>query len=116
MAKNRNERVANLIHGEISRILREEVSDPRIGLVSITAVRVSPDLGSARIHILPLGGNVDPKPILDGLKAATGFIRKQLASSVKMRHIPQLTFVYDEGLEEAIHITHLIESLESTEE
>ncbi len=108
MAHNRPERVAELLHAEIARILREDVSDPRLVACSVTRVRVTPDLRAARVHVLPLGGEGDAAGLLRGLKAATPYIRRQVGRAVELRYLPALDFVLDEGLEEAVRITSLL--------
>ena len=115
MAHNRPERVAELLHAEIARILREDVSDPRLVACSVTRVRVSPDLRAARVHVLPLGGEGDAADMLRGLKAASSYIRRQVGRTLLLKYLPSLDFVLDEGLEEAVRMTSLLGRLEAEE-
>ena len=111
MTTHRPERVAELIHGEVARILREEVSDPRIVGLSITDVRLTPDLKLARVFLVPLGGEGDVKAIFKGLKSATGFVRSRLGQTLKLRYTPELEFQLDTGLDVAVRVTNLLGSL-----
>jgi len=115
MSHNRPERVAELLHAEIARILREDVSDPRLASCSVTRVRVTPDLRAAHVHVLPLGGEGDPRDLLEGLKAATSYIRRQVGRTLDLRYLPTLDFALDEGLEEAVRMTALLGRLEEEE-
>ena len=111
MGHKRPERVAGLVHNELSRMLREEVSDPRIGQVSVTDVRMTPDLKRAIVHVLPLGGHGDRRAVMAGLKAASGFLRGRVGRSLKLRHAPELIFELDEHLEDAVRMTDLLSRL-----
>jgi ribosome-binding factor A len=111
MGHKRPERVAGLVHSELSRLLREEVSDPRIGIVSITGVRLTPDLKRAQVRVLPLGGEGNRREVLAGLGAAAGFLRGRLGRNLKLRFAPALIFELDEGLEEAVRMTDLLNRL-----
>lgn len=116
MTTYRPERVAELIHGEIARILREEISDPRVIGVTITDVRLSPDLKLARVSLVPLGGDGDGRALLKGLKSACGFIRTRLGQNLKLRFTPELEFRLDGSLDEAVRVTRLLSSLSSAPE
>ncbi|MBN1334861.1 MAG: 30S ribosome-binding factor RbfA [Deltaproteobacteria bacterium] len=115
MSHNRPERVSELLHAEIARLLREDVSDPRLAACSVTRVRVSADLRAARVHVLPLGGEGDPADLLRGLKAASPYLRRQVGRVLTLRYTPELTFVLDEGLEEAVRMTSLLGRLAAEE-
>jgi ribosome-binding factor A len=111
MGHKRPERVAGLVHSELSRLLREEVSDPRVGSVSITGVRLTPDLKRAMVRVLPLGGEGDHRAVLVGLEAAAGYLRGRVGRNLKLRYAPALIFELDEGLEDAVRMTHLLNHL-----
>lgn len=111
MGHKRPERIAGLIHSELSRLLREEVSDPRVGMVSITHVSMSPDLKRAMVRVLPLGGEGDRKAVHDGLRAASGYLRGRLGRALKLRHAPALIFALDEALEDAVRMTDMLTRL-----
>ena len=108
-------RVAEQIRGELSQILREEVGDPRLGLVTITRVKLASDLGAATIFYSPLGEDPDErrKVELDRvMRQVTGFVRRTLSKRVKLRHTPELRFILDDSIAEGSHTLELLRSLE----
>ncbi len=108
-------RVAEQIRAELSQILREEVGDPRLGLVTITRVKLASDLGAATIFYSPLGEDPDEerKVELDRvMRRVTSFVRRTLSKRVKLRHTPELRFVFDDSIKEGSHTLELIRSLE----
>ncbi len=109
----RNERVANDIHGLLAAALRQEVKDPRVSAVSITKVRVSRDLSIAHVNVVPLGGLGDGDDMLEGLNAATGFLRRLLGQRLRMRHTPQLRFHLDDGLDASVAMTSRLLDMEA---
>ena len=96
----RTERVADLIREELARVLRRDAHDPRLALVTITRVEVSPDLGQARVFWSRLEGPgaPDPEAVEDALDAAAPFLRRRLAEALELRRVPQLAFRYDVAL------------------
>lgn len=92
----KNERINSNLQKEISYIIANEVKNPDIKLVTITAVDCTNDLSYAKVYFTTLS---DIKETLNGLKSAKGFIRKTLADRVELRHIPELEFIYDESIE-----------------
>jgi ribosome-binding factor A len=109
---SRPERVAEAIKEEISRIVRERVSDPRIGFLSVTKVEITPDLKSAKIFISVLGNKIDREKTFEGLKSASSFIRGQLGNSLDMRHVPEISFVHDKSIERASRVLNIMYKLE----
>ncbi len=103
----RTERVSELIRAELAQLLRREVTDPRVGLVTITRVDVSPDLRNARVlwsrlvvGQAPEGGAIpeaDPATSA-GLASAAGFLRRRLAERLATKRVPELRFVFDPSL------------------
>jgi len=108
----RVERVAELIREEISKILREDVSDPRIGFVSITRVDISPDLDNAKVFVSILGNEEKKKEGMNGLNSATGFIRGRLGHLLELRLVPEIKFVRDDSLEKGSRVLSIISRLE----
>ncbi len=103
-------RIGEEIRHVLANILeRETFRDPGLANVSVTVteVRPSPDLRHARVYIVPLGGG-DPKPILEGLKRVKPFLRRQLASHLTMKFIPDLVFAADTTFDEAERISRLL--------
>ena len=107
----RSRRVGEQIQRTLSEILHRELKDPRVGSASISAVEVSGDLGHARVYISLLEPDADPAPALAGLESATGFLRRQLGRSLKLRHVPALHFVHDDSIARGAALTHLIDEL-----
>ena len=112
MATRRQKKVAELLHEEISQLIQFETQDPRLGFVTITGVDVSPDLRQARVYFTILDNDeAGIKETLDGLNSAAAYFRHQMAQSLSLRHIPELTFQYDTTLENALRIDSLLDSI-----
>jgi ribosome-binding factor A len=109
----RPERFAHLLKEEISDIIRTEVSDPRIGFISVTDVSVSPDLKNAKIYVSIMGTEKQKKDAMQGLNSASGFIRRQLAGMLEVRSIPEISFVRDDSLERGSRVLGLLTRLEN---
>lgn len=110
----RAERVSNLIRNQISKLLLEQVNDPRLsGFISVTKVSTSADLKQAKIYISFLGDSKNKKEILNGFKAATGFFRRELAERMILRSIPELSFEFDDSIEHGAKILKLINQVGS---
>lgn len=92
----RTDRIGEQVRAEVARILREEVTDPRIGLVTLIRVDVAPDLSNARIFWSTVG---DRDEIERGLSSAAGFVRGRLARVLPLRKVPELRFLWDPSLE-----------------
>ena len=107
----RADRVAGLLKEEISRIIFEELKDPRIGMVTITRVRVTDDLRLARVYFNVLGGVENKDRSLAGLKNASRFIRTQIRMHTDLRYIPELEFYYDDSLDYSERIDALIAAI-----
>ena len=108
-------RVAEQIRGELSQILREEVRDPRIRLVTVTRVKLASDLGAATIFYSPLGEDPSEERSLEleeAMTAVTSFARRLLARRMKLRHTPDLRFILDDSIAEGSQTLGLIRSLD----
>jgi len=112
VSRGRPQKVADLIQRELSELLRREVRDPRVGMVTLTSVDVSPDLSHAKVYFTMLGKE-HLKETTTGLQRAAGFLRSQLAHRMKMYTTPELRFVYDESVERGDHLSQLIDSVVS---
>ncbi|UFH49981.1 30S ribosome-binding factor RbfA [Pseudomonas sp. KNUC1026] len=113
MAKeySRTQRIGDQMQRELAQLIRREVKDPRVGLVTITAVDVARDLGHAKVYITVMG-NDGAEQVTQSIKvltAASGFLRTQLGREMKLRSVPQLHFVYDESVARGVHLSALIE-------
>jgi ribosome-binding factor A len=109
MAKDyaRTDRVAEQIQREVAELLRLEVKDPRVRMVTVTGVEVVRDYSHAKIFYTTLEGASDT--VQHGLERASGFLRSQLAHKMKLRITPQLHFVYDPSVERGAHLSQLID-------
>jgi len=100
----------------INEVLREvvgaaisELSDPRIGFVTVTSVETSPDLRTAKVHVSVLGSEEEREATLAGLRSSHGVLQSRIAAETRMKRTPTLTFVYDETVEQGMRITELLE-------
>jgi ribosome-binding factor A len=105
----RPEKLGDLIQRELSDLLHRELRDPRVGMVTITAVDVSPDLSHAKVFFTTLAQE-HVEEASAGLKRAAGFLRSQLARRIKLYTTPELRFVYDESVERGDRLSRLIDS------
>ena len=97
---------------ELSEIIEREIHDPRIGLTTVTRVKVSPDLSHGRVFITVLGDDNQRKKALEGLRSAGSFVRRSLSKRLHhMRRIPELTFDYDESVEQGMRIEKLLDQI-----
>ena len=112
-------RVSEQIRGELSEILRNEVGDPRIGMVTITRVKLASDLGACTIFYSPLGEDPDAarkEELSIVMRKVTGFVRKSLSKRVKLRHTPDLRFILDDSIAEGSHTLELLKELDIPDE
>jgi ribosome-binding factor A len=105
---SRKTRVAEQIQRTLSELIRKEVRDPRLGLVTLTEVQMSPDLSYATVYYSVIGG--DPALAEKILDIAAGFLRGALGRSLGLRHSPEIRFVHDELIEKGAHLSALISS------
>jgi ribosome-binding factor A len=104
---SRAQRVAEQIRRELAELIRLEVKDPRVGLVSLTEVELTPDYAHAKIFFTAMGGNVPE--ILEGLRNASGFLRHALGKRIRIHTLPDLHFHYDCSVEEGSRLSQLID-------
>jgi len=109
-------RINEDIHRELSALLRN-VKDPRVrqGMISITAVDTSNDLGQAKVY-LSVYGLQDQKELEKGLKSAAGHLRYELGRALKLRHTPELKFILDESLQRGANINTILSELDIPKE
>lgn len=107
MASNRIGRINEDIQRELSALIRN-VKDPRVtGMISITAVDTTPDLRHAKIYVSMLDRG-DAAQVVKGLKSASGYLRRELGHTLKLRYTPELTFVEDDSILKGAHILNLL--------
>jgi len=109
MAQYRPDRVAHELRQEVGAIIAREVRDPRVGFATVTEAEVSPDLRHARVFVSVLGTPSEQRATLAALNRAAGFIRRALSARLKLRRSPELTFTFDESVEQGARLTQLID-------
>lgn len=108
MAKHRAFRLAETVKEEVSKIIREEIKDPRLGFVTVTDVEVADDLRYAKVFVSIMGQQEDVKNSMDVLARAAGYIRSELGKTLRLRYVPEITFKYDHSIEQGAHISKLL--------
>lgn len=111
MSSQRPGRVQEAIRQEVSRIVQNEMRDPRIGFITITKVDLTKDLRYARIYFSVLGSAKDKRNTLYGLNSAKGYIKGLLSDKIKLRFMPDIEFKVDESLEHTQQIYDLLDKL-----
>lgn len=111
---SRSRRVADQIQRHMAELIQKELGDPRLGMVTITAVEVTHEFEHARIYFTVLGKTLDDQEQVEEttevLNHAAGFLRRELARRLKLRTTPELVFIYDKSLEQGNRLSDLIES------
>jgi ribosome-binding factor A len=109
----RSRRVAEQIQREMSEIIRLELKDPRVGMITITDVEVTPDYEHAKVFFTRLANfgtaAADNTTVTRALQHAAGFLRTELAHRMRLRIVPQLQFEYDESVERGVRLSNLID-------
>lgn len=118
MRKNsiKNIRINGEVQKELSRIIREDLKDPRIHpMTSVMEVEVAPDLKTCKAYISVLGSDEEAKATVQGLKQAEGYIRRELARTVNLRNTPQIRFMLDQSTEYGVAMSRLIDEIAAKE-
>jgi ribosome-binding factor A len=105
----RSRRIAEQVQRELSDIIRLELKDPRVGMITLTDVEVSQDQSHAKVFFTLLGDEPRIADATAGLQHASGFLRSQLAQRMRLRIVPQLQFKYDESVERGMRLSQLID-------
>ncbi|MDR2015830.1 MAG: 30S ribosome-binding factor RbfA [Azoarcus sp.] len=106
---SRGQRVAGQIRRELADLIRQEVKDPRVNLISLTEVELSPDYAHAKIFLTAMGGTASAPEVLEGLRHAAGFLRRELGRRIRIHTLPELHFHYDSSVEEGSRLSQLID-------
>jgi ribosome-binding factor A len=109
----RTEKISQLLREEMARVLREEATDPRLALVTLTRIDVAPDLSNAVVYWSVMGDNSEERidEVSDGLDSAAGFLRRRLARALSLRRTPELRFKHDASIELGSDTLSLLRSL-----
>lgn len=104
----RSDRVAEQVRRDLADLLRTELKDPRVGMISLTSVELTPDYAHAKVFFTTL--NADHLPEIEqGLKRASGFLRRELGRRIHIHTLPELHFIYDNSLERGSSLSQLID-------
>ena len=106
----RSRRIAEQVQRELSDIIRLELKDPRVGMITLTDVEVTPDNAHARVYFTLLGEASHIEEAAAGLQHAAGYLRSQLAQRLRLRVVPQLHFEHDASVERGIRVSQLIDA------
>jgi ribosome-binding factor A len=109
MATARMRRVNEAIREVLGDAIATELKDPRIGFVTVTEVNTSPDLRTARVYVSVLGPEAERDRALEGLQSAHGYLQGKIASAMRMKRTPTLTFEYDESVDRGDRISRLLD-------
>jgi ribosome-binding factor A len=111
----RQERIRELIHSRLSYLFQNEVTDPALQGVTVTDVKIDREIQYADVYVHALGEDSREKDVLRGLERAVGFLRREVANSLSIRHTPQLHFHWDSTLAAADHIESLLDEIRKEE-
>jgi len=109
MSAARHARIADQIQRELAELIRLEVRDPRVGMVTLTGVELSRDQSHAKVYFTVLGAPSDAEQAREGLQRAAGALRSTLAHRLTTRKVPDLAFAYDESVERGVRLSRLID-------
>src|ERR1700712_5643366 len=112
MTVDRMRRVNEAMREVLSGAITSELKDPRVGFVTVTAVGTSSDLRHARVYVSVLGNPGERKRSLQALDRAHGFLQRRVGGELRMKHTPQLQFVYDETPERGMRISELLDQMD----
>ena len=107
----RADRVGGVIQRELSDLLVSKIKDPRLHMVTITRVKVTDDLRAARVFVSVMEGKERVDSVLDGLKSAAGFLKRELSGRLGLRYTPSLKFIYDESFDRAASLNKIFKAL-----
>jgi ribosome-binding factor A len=112
MAGSRMRRINEVLREVVGAAVSTELSDPRIGFVTVTSVETSPDLRTAKVYVSVLGDEDERAETLEGLRSSHGVIQARIAAETRMKRTPTLTFHYDDTIEKGARISELLEEEE----
>lgn len=115
MPSRRIQRLNEQLKREIADIIRRELRDPRVGVVTVTGVEATRDLSYATVYVRPMGDDEAKTEALEGLRTAAPHIRHQLGQTLRIRHVPELRFERDETLEQALRIEKILQEVRPDE-
>jgi len=102
-------RVDEAVRAVLSDAITQEIKDPRVGFVTVTAVKTSPDLRHARVYVSVLGDEAARADTLAGLTSAHGFLQRRIAGELRLKHTPELAFEYDDTVDRGMRLSALLD-------
>jgi ribosome-binding factor A len=113
--RERQNRIDHELQRELARLISRDLSDPRLGFVTVTRVEITQDMHTAKVFVSVIGDRHVARQSLDALESAKGFLRGELGHAVNLRHTPELVFVEDRSTERAIELSKVLtEKIEAT--
>jgi len=109
MAVSRMRRINEVLREVVGAAISSDLSDPRIGFVTVTSVETSPDLRTAKVFVSVLGDEEEREETLTALRSSHGVIQSRIAAETRMKRTPTLTFHYDATIEQGVRISQLLE-------
>ncbi len=109
MSTGRMRRVDEAVRAVLSDAITKDLKDPRVGFVTVTGVKTSPDLRHARVYVSVLGDDPTRAASIEGLRSAHGFLQSRVAAELTLKHTPALTFEYDESIDRGMRISSLLD-------
>ena len=116
MAGSRMRRINEVLREVVGATIAGDLSDPRIGFVTVTAVETSPDLRTAKVYVSVLGDEDEREASLSGLRSSHGVLQTRIAAETRMKRTPTLSFHYDDTIEQGVRISRLLEDGPETAE
>jgi ribosome-binding factor A len=116
MESRRSKRVADQIKNELGWLIEKKLSDPKKGFITLTRVKLSPDLKLANIYYSVLGDQTTRQQSGNTLNKANHFLRRELGRKVKLKYLPELRFFYDDSLDYSAHISSIIKKIHDDED
>jgi len=112
VASQRSVRVGELIQQDLSDIILRGLRDPRVGFITIMSVDVTSDLRIAKVYFTVMGEDSDVEQTQKGLESASAYLRRELGKRLKLRHVPELIFIFDKSVAYGNHIEEIIQQIE----
>jgi ribosome-binding factor A len=109
----RASRVGDQIQAELASLLTRDVHDPGIGFLTITSVKVTPDLQQARVYYTTIGDDKAKRESARALDRATPFLRRQVGQRIRLKRVPELTFFYDQSIEQGDRVERILQQLKT---
>ena len=116
MSGNRPERIGEAIRDELSTLLARDLRDPGVGFITLTTVKVAPDLQLARVYYTSMGDEKALRETAKALGRATPFLRRQIAQRLRLRRVPELQFFYDQSVASHDRIEQILQDLKTEAE